>query len=1032
MGLSKVSVNRPITVLMAFTAIIIIGLISLFRLPIELMPNTSFGTITIHIGVRGGMPPTEVENLVTSPIEEAVATASHIKNVISTSKEGESTITIEFESGTDMDFAALEVREKFAKVRNKRPKEIERPVIAKYQQSDVPIVILTLSSDKRTPEMLRKMVDETLKEKFQRIEGVANIDIGGGRERKILFEIDQDKLKQYAQPINQVINYIAVNNLNLLLGDLERTKDKYLIRAIGQFETLDDIKEIGIGQSKEGSLLRIKDIGIVKDSFLEPKGFARLNKRPVVSLYIQRETSSNTVKTAKLIVGMVEKIKTELPPDIKLKIISNQAEQIEKAISTVNGALINGAFLAVLILFVFLRNFKSTFIIAASIPIAVIATFIMLYARGISINVMTLSGLALGIGMLVDSSIVVLENIFKYKERGLSDIRAAIIGSEEVVLSIIASTITTIIVFLPIIFVNKKIQLQYSGLALTVTFSLIASLFVAVSLVPMLFSRLSRSVIGRKKIKKVNVKKGFQPGSLLFKIRVLYRGALVILLRYRIRLCLVVFTAFGIALYNFIKLDMDIQPKGESNKFTVFVELPSGAKLEISDAVVKKVEKLFAEMPEVETYSSRVEGWSSKIYITLVPQHRRTKTTAQIIDELRPQVRNFKEAFIYFKEESEGSQKEVTIDLYGYDYKILKELAISIASRFGTIPDFEDVKIRMREGRPEMRVIIDKRLCAMYGLNVKEVADIIHAKMRGLRASMYHVEGKEVEIIARLREEDRDTFDKMKRMTIATPNDEQIFLDQIARFDFELGPSEIWRKDKSRMIQVSATRNISLTKSIEKIKSAIADVEFPAEYYYRFGEDYEELQENKVQLVFALILTIILIYMVLASLFESFYQPFIIMMSVPLAIIGVTLVLKLKGMIVTMGVLIGCIMLGGIVVNNAILLIDSINILIREQGYNTLRAVVLVGQERLRPILMTTLTTVLGLLPMALDKSESAQLWAPLAITVVAGLTSSTVLTLFVVPCIFLIFEDIKSFIIRRRAWIVKKFRNKNKKLAAV
>ena len=1024
MGLSRISVDRPITVLMVFIAVIIVGAISLSKLPVELMPNTSFGTVTIYAGIRGGMPPEEVENLVTKPIEEAVATASYIKNITSTSKEGEATISIEFEPGTDMDFAGLEVREKFARVKDKLPKEIERPVIAKYQQTDIPVVILTLSSDTRTPEMLRKLVDESIKEKFQRLDGVANIDVGGGRERKILFEIQQAKLKQYAIPINQIINTVSLNNLNLLLGNIERTTDKYLIRAIGEYKTLEDIRSLPVGMTKEGSIIRLWEIGAVKDSFLEPKGFARLNERPVVSLYIQRESASNTVKTAHLILDMVEKIKKTLPHDIKIKVISNQAEQIEDAIATVKKSLLTGAFLAVIILYLFLRSIKATFIIGSSIPIAVVATFIMMYFRGITLNVMTLSGLALGIGMLVDSSIVVLENISKYKERGLSDVRASIIGSEEVVLAILASTITTIIVFLPIVFVNKKIQIQYSGLALTVTFALISSLFVSISLVPMLFSRLGQL---RQKRTRLPRRRGYRQLTLFFKFRIFYRGLLVSLLRYRYRLILLVFTALAMAVYTFVKFDMDLQAGGDSNKFTVFVDLPSGAKLEKSDEIVKKVEKLFSEMPEVETYSSRIEGWSSKIYITLVPQYKRTKTTKQIIDELRPQVRLFKDAFVYFQEDAQAVQKEVDVALYGYDYKILKELAVSVASRFGTIPEFKDVKIRMREGRPEMRVLIDKKICAMYGLSTKDVADIVHAKMRGLRASVYHTEGKEVEIVARLQEKDRDTFDKMRKMTISTPSGDQIFLEQIATFDFDLGPSEIWRKDKSRMIQVSATREISLSKAAEKIEAALADVEFPVDYYYRLGEDYKELQDNKEQMTYALILTFILIYMVLASLFESYYQPFIIMVSVPLSIIGVTIALKMNDMIVTMGVLIGAIMLGGIVVNNAIILIDSINLLIREKGYTMLRAIVLVGQERLRPILMTTATTVLGLTPMALDKSESSELWSPLAITVVSGLISSTVLTLLVLPCVYLVFEDSKKFLIGLQKWAARLFRKKEK-----
>ena len=1012
MGLARVSVERPVTVLMFSIAIIVSGIISLFRLPIELLPNSDFGTITIHVGIRGGMPPTEVELMVTRLIEEAVASVSYIRNLSSISKEGESSVSIEFEPGTDMDFAGLEVREKFARIKNKLPKEIEKPVIAKYSQSDIPVVILALSSTRRTPEMLRKLVDDEIKERFMRVEGVANIDIGGGRERKIVLDIEQDKLSQYGLSINQVINMVSINNLNLLVGNIERTFDRYLIRTIGYFKTIEQIKMLAVGKSKQGSMIRIRDIGTVKDTFLEPKGFARLNLKPVVSLYMQKESSANTVKTVHDILAMKASIEQDIPADIKIKVISNQAEKIEDAINTVKNALITGALLAILILFLFLRNVKATFIIGSAIPVSVIATFIFMGMNNVTINVMTLSGMALGIGMLVDSAIVVLENIFKYKEQGISDMRSAVIGAEEMGMSIIASTITTIVVFLPLIFLNESVKIQYSGLAFTVTFSLLSSLVVSISLIPMLFSRLSSS-------EKVPVQKK-EPHIIVIYMQKLgrwilakYRRFLFILIRYRYRLSIVIAVALALSLYHFIKLDKDLNAAGDSRKFTAFIELPSGAKLEKSNEIVRKIEALFKETPEVDTYSSRVEGWSSKIYVTLFPKHLRKKTAKQIMEEMRPQVKHYKDAFIYFQEDSAADQKEVMVDLYGYDYKVLKELAVSVASRFGTIPEFKDAKIRMREGRPEMHILLNRETCALFGLNMKEVAETVHAKMRGLRASTYSTGGKEIEIIARLRNVDRNKFDKLKKMKIALKSGEHISLDQLAEFDFDLGPSEIWRKNKSRMIQVSANRDISLSKSVDKITAVLADMEFPDDYYYRFGDEYQELKENSRQMLIALGLTILLIYLVLGSLFESYYQPFIIMVTVPLAIIGVTAVLKWNDMIVTMGTMIGFIMLGGIVVNNAIILIDSVNCMISEKKMRSLRAIVTVGQKRMRPIMMTTLTTVLGLLPMALDDSESSEFWAPLAVTVISGLLSATFLTLFVVPCVYIIFDE-GTFLLRR------------------
>ena len=416
MGLPAFSVRRPVTTTMIILAMALIGWISLLRLPVELMPNVSFGNITIFIQVRGGIPSSEIEERVAKPIEEAVGTVTHIKNILSISKEGECTVILEFEPGTDMDFAALEVRENFARIKNKLPSEIEKPVIAKYEYLDRPVMILAVTGKEHTPEMLRRMVDEGIKERLTRVEGVAKIEVSGGRERKILVEVDQRSLQAYSLSILKVVNMLSLNNLNLLAGDIERVRDKYLIRAMGEFNSLEDIGEIGIDTTAVGSIIRLKDVAEVKDSYLEPTGFSRMNIEPVVSLYILKESTANTVKVTNGILEELEKIRLDLEQGVMITPTLNQAEFIKKAIDTVKSALLFGALLASLVLVLFLRSLKSTLIIALTIPVSVLFTFSLMYFRKITLNVMTLSGLALGIGMLVDSAIVVLESIFKNRE----------------------------------------------------------------------------------------------------------------------------------------------------------------------------------------------------------------------------------------------------------------------------------------------------------------------------------------------------------------------------------------------------------------------------------------------------------------------------------------------------------------------------------------------------------------------------------------------------------------------------------------
>lgn len=1017
MALPKTCVKRPVTVLMVFCAIILVGIISLYRLPVELMPNFSFGDISIFVDIRGGMPPVEVENLVTKPIEESVGTVSHLENLISISEEGRSRVVMSFEPGINMDFAALEVREKFARVKDKLPEQIEKPVIAKFEQSDVPVLILAVTGADYTPEMLRKIVDEQIKERIQRITGVANVEVGGGRERKILVEVDQKKLQAFRLPIGRVINALNLNNLNLLAGDIEKQKQKYLIRTLGSFKSIEDIKNIGIAVAPSGTVIKVKDVASVKDSFLEAYSYARVNVLPVVSLYIQKESTANTMEVIDGILKEVEKMKPSLDKKIKLIPTYNQADTIKKAIDGVKQTLLIGAFLAIIVLWLFLRDIRSTFIIALSIPISVIATFALMYFQKITLNVMTLIGLALGTGMLVDNSIVVLENIFSLKQKGIASqdkFKVSVLGAEEMVLAIVASTVTTVVVFLPIVFVSKEIRLLYSGLAFTVTYSLLASLFVALTLVPSLAAHLPGSRL------KIKDKKQLFKKEFLRRLKEIYKRVLVLGLRFRYVFITFGFILFVIAVVLLGRVEKEFIGTTEQEDFTIFVELPTGAKLDISDQAISQIEKVLSANPEVKTFSSRIEKWSSKIYVKLLPIAERRHSTKEIIENLRPKMeeieRQYREAFIYFEEPQEVETNEVILEIYGYDYDILNELAISMLTRMQTIEGLTDLKIRWRRGRPEWRFKIDKQKAAMFGLTVEDVANILHAQMRGLRATLYHTEAKEIEVIARLQEKDRRTLDDLRKLTITLPDRTQIYLEQLAVFQPGLGPSKIWRKNKSRMIQVSANRGrYAFGTAAKKIKEVLSDMKLPKDYYWRFGENYFRMLRNQKEMSFALMLSLILIYLVLASLFESYSQPFIILVTVPLAVVGVVGALLLTKKSINIGVLMGAIMLGGIVVNNAIILIDHINSL-RRKEINRYKALITAGSDRLRPIMMTTGTTILGLVPMAFDRSEMANLWSPLAVTVIGGLTTSTILTLVIVPSMYLVFEDIKRLIQPKKA----------------
>ncbi|MCD6460091.1 efflux RND transporter permease subunit [bacterium] len=999
MGLPAKSVNRPVSIIMLFTGILLFGLISLKQLPVELTPNRAMGQISIIISVRGGMPPTEIESMITSKVEEAVGTVSHLKSISSNSRESMSVVVLDFETGTNMDFASLEVREKFSRIKNKLPREANKPVIAKWEYSNNATVIISVTSNTYNPEDLRGKVDEYFKSKLKRIDGVANVEVWGGRDRKILVEIDQAKLRNFNISFDKVMDTLGENNLNLLVGNIENKRDKLLIRTLGLFNTIDEIKNIGIEITRTGTIIRLKDVADVKDSYLEASAYARINLYDNVSIYVSKESNANTFFVTKKIREEVDNIMAKIDDDITINYLYDQGEFIEVAISAVKKSLLIGAFLAVIVLLFYLSDIPATMVIALSIPISVIGTFIFMNFFGITLNIMTLSGLALGTGMLVDNSIVVLENIFQNRQRGKDRKTAAVTGAEDVWLAILASTITTIAVFLPMVFIDKDIRAIYSGLALTVTFSILASLFVSLSLVPMVYYQISK-VWAFKKRKQI-----FQKFA-----QKIYQEILLISIRYRYIFLLIVILLFALSIFRITKLGMELSGRFSHDQFAINLTPPSGTKLDKVDKVIRKIEKWLSDMPEVQTISSTVKKNDPKIIVTLIPEEKRIKGKKEIIDELRKKTASIPKFFIYFYSGAQQSEsKEVVIDLFGYNYAKLRKIANAIGKSISALHYLSDIKLRMREPQPEYQLVVDKQRATMYGFSVRKIADTIHGQMRGLRATKFHSEAREIETITRLKEEDRKTIDDLENLMLTSKQGNTIYLKQIAGFVPSRGPTEIYRRNKHRFIQITADiGDKDLGTVVNDIKLLLSDMKLPEDYFYKFGGDYPLLIKSRNQLTGAIVVTVILVYMILASLFSSYYQPFIIMISVPLSTIGVVTALQLTHKPLSTSVFIGIIMLAGIVVNNAIILIDHSNKL-RRQGLKRFRIIIKAGKDRLRPIFMTSTTTVLGLIPMALDTTKASDLWSPLAIAVMGGLISSTFLTLIVVPNIYILFEDVNS-----------------------
>jgi hydrophobic/amphiphilic exporter-1 (mainly G- bacteria), HAE1 family len=753
-----------------------------------------------------------------------------------------------------------------------------------------------------------------------------------------------------------------------------------------------------------GSIVRLNEIAEIKDSYLDPQDYARLNLSQNIAIYIKKESQANTIAVTSRIDKVMQEFYAGLPDRVRnaldYSVINDSGIFIKKAINDVQSSLLIGGLLAMFIIWLFLNDWRLTGVISVSIPLSLLGTFIAMDFMGISINVMTLSGLTLAIGILVDSSIVVLENISKRRADGLKFMDAIISGSEEVWLSLLASTVTTIAVFLPIIFIDKEIRLVYQGLAFTVTASLIASLFVALTIVPTLSAKLAKNT---------RVARSLVPISFLKKK---YRKFLVWTFRDRTIVFLGIGILFLVSTTSLLRMNFDIPSSMKENQFAVIILPPPGVHLNTNDTVVSDIEAILSGYSDVESISSTVRKDEPRLFVTLVNKEMREMSKKEIMDDIRKRGKELAEhvhsdyGVIVDEGASVDANKQLVVNVFGYDDDTLEKLANVVANKLGEVQGLGNILMTDLRKRPEYSLVIDKGRAALFGLTAQDVSEIVHNQVRGMQPTKYRYRGREIETIARLREEDRKTLDDIMKLVLPTPRGDSILLGQVASLVPTEGPTSIDRKDKYRYVFVKARIfEGSLEKKALEAAEKLDKIDFPKDYFWRYGGEYPQLVKGKHQMTIAIVITIVLIYMILASLFQSYYQPFIILITVPLATIGVWIALSLADQPLSQSVLLGVLMLSGIVVNNAIILIDHINWL-RSNGVGKLKAVINASGDRLRPILMTTLSTVLGFAPLAFGWSESSELWRPLAVTVIGGLLSSTILTLFIIPNVYIIFDS--------------------------
>jgi HAE1 family hydrophobic/amphiphilic exporter-1 len=997
MNLTSLAINRPITTLMVSLAFLLFGIISLINLPVDLLPDVNLPVMTVETRVPGYSPP-EVENIITKPIEEMVSTLNNVHTVKSTSSEGLSLVKIEFNLGTNMDYASAEVREKINLIRDTFPRDARNPQIKKYNPSEAPIMIVAVHSD-LSPIRLREIVEDSIEKQLKRIEGVGNVEVKGGKEREIIVEIDHSRLKALGISIAHIADILKQNNLNFPAGSLDQRDYKLIARTVGEYKSLPQIENIGVTRTLQGSIVYLKDIALVTDSYRREDTITRFQGDFRVMLYIQKESGANILKVSENVQKELNSLQNLFSRELTIETIYNQADFIKKSINRLRNEAIFGGCLAMVIIFLFLRNFHSILIIATAIPLSIVATFSLMYFFGITLNIISLSGFTLGVGMLVDNAIVVIENIFKKRQVHLNRKESSLIGTGEVIRAVTISTFAHIAVFLPIIFLQKKIKLLYGGLFFTVSFSLLASLMVALTFVPLLSSSSNLIPIWESKKERYFYQ--------------WYRRLLIVSLRNRGKVILAGLALFLGSLFLIPRIGFEPMARMERGEFTIVIRTPPGTKLSLTDEAAREVEKILLQTPEVRDVSTEVRDESARLRVRLIPVQRRKKTTREVVEELRPHITSIPRTQVHFDIERRSSAgNKIALEVNGYDQQKLVSVALRIKERLSRMQDISDVVIHQGNPKPEMQISVLHDKAGTYGLDATRIAHAVRSHITGPIATEYVNRGKEIDLRVRLQRKDIKDLSILDTISLPVKLDSGkrvlVPLGEVSKFDLVEGLAEIHRKDRHRMIEISAEiGKLDLARTAAKVKQELADLQLPDGYSYNFGKNYQEMRKSQKEMIFAFALAVILVYMILASLFESFLYPLAIIFSVPMAIIGSVIILYVFGKTINIPVYVGAITLAGIVVNNAVVLIDYINLL-KSKGMGKWRAIIKGGERRLRPILMTSGTTVFALLPMALEKGEGSNLWSPLAFTIIGGLITSTVLTLIILPVLYSFIEDAK------------------------
>jgi len=1027
-SLSGIAVRRPVFVLMVISALMVLGLVSYTRLPVELTPDIQFPFVSVTV-VYPGAGPEEVELLVAKPLEEQISSLPDVREVRSIAGEGIVLVLVQFELGVSVDAAAADVRQRVDIARAGFPRDVEQPIVQKLDVGAMPVLNIGLSGS-RSPRELRRIADDVVKPRLERVSGVAAVNVTGGRVREIRVEVDQERLRAFGLALSQIEDTLRAENLNMPGGKVTEDSREFLVRLAGQFTSLEEIADLRVLR-RDGSTVRLGDVATVRDAEKDATQYTRLNGRDSVGITVQKQAGGNTVKVADGVRKAVAELRRTLPGDLTFAIAQDQSVFIRSSVADVQGNLLLGAILVAIVVFLFLHNVRSTLIIALAMPTAIIATYLPMFFAGFTINMMSLLGLAVSVGVLVDNAIVVTENINRHLDLDPTPQDAAREGSREIELAVMASSMTNVAVFVPIAFTSGIVGQFFRQFGLTVVFANLLSVLIAFTLTPMLSGRWLR----RRNYAGTWRGRLSDRWDAAYDVLVRrYQGWLSWCLRHRgatLGLATLAFAA-SMALVASPLIGKEFFPVSDTGEFRVQLDMPQGSSLALADAAARKAEAILRQTPEVKTVFTMVGASSlgfgyttpgsqkADIFVSLVDRGERTRALAQIMDALRTEMAVIPAAEVKISSTSGvgGGEAPVQVEISGPDQRRLADLAARVEEIVRTTPGVVNVDNSLALGKSEIQVTLDRARASRLGLNAAVVGTALRSAIEGSAVTRYRVGGDEFDITVRSRIEDRNAVERIGDLAVGTaPDGTAIRLRDVASLHETRGAASVQRKNRARLAVVSADlKERPLGAVIADIEKKTDALTLPPGYEVFFGGEAQIQAESFRDLLTSLALAIVFVYMVMAAQFESLLHPLTVMFTLPLAAVGVFPLLLATRINVSIMSLLGIIMLTGIVVNNAIVFVDYVNQL-RARGRSRWDALIEGGGVRMRPILMTSLTTILGGLPVALGLGTSGAEWRqPLGMAVLGGLLTSTFLTLLVIPVVYSLLDDLVARLFPRAA----------------